>query len=203
MEISISPYSTNKTKPFPHDYATKVQLFWERFHGWKFDIATKMLDGYETEETKKVLGIPHSGYAAMDTMFSYFEPLGKHLDGYLDPDDVRKSGHYFKEGMKNIFGFSGHDSGTVDKLLDVLWTGIRCGLYHSGQTKKGILISGGTKEAIRFATADEIVIVNPHKLAEGLIRHVADYRDRLLKEGETSVLGKNFIARYDYENPTN
>jgi hypothetical protein len=201
LEVAISPYSTNKTRPLPHDYATKVALFWERFHGWKFDIAKKMLDGWKAEDGKDMPGVPHSGYAAMDVMFSYFEPLAKHRDGYLDPNDIRKSGVYFKKGVKNVFGFGGHAPDVVDKLLGILWTGIRCGLYHSGQTKKGVLISGEPAEAIRFAVDDEIVIVNPHRLADGLIWHVATFRDELLKEGENSVLGKNFIARYNYDNP--
>lgn len=200
MEIAISPYNTNLTKPLPHDYNTKVTLFWERFHGWKFDIATKLLDGYVGTDSKRVPGIPNSGYAALDIMFSYFEPLGKHLDGYLDPGGVQKSGHYFKLGVKNVFDLTGTDIAVLDKLLGVLWSGIRCGLYHSGQTKSSVLITGSTSEALRFAADDEIVIVNPHKLAEGLIWHVANYRDRLLSDGPTSDVGKNFIARYDFEN---
>lgn len=200
MEIAISPYSTNLTKPLPHDYPTKVTLFWERFHGWKFDIATKLLDGYDTTDGKRVKGIPHSGYAAMDVMFSYFEPLGKHLDGYLDPGGNRKSGYYFKHGVKSVFDFTGTDAAVLDKLLDVLWSGIRCGLYHSGQTKSSVLIGGGTQEALQFASDDGIVIVNPHKLAEGLIQHIANYRDQLLTLGAASALGRNFVARYDFEN---
>lgn len=201
MEIAISPYSTNLTKPIPHDYATKVGLFWERFHGWKFDIAAKLLDGYDTHDGKRVPGIAHSGYAAMDVMFSYFEPLGKHLDGFLDPPKGdRKSGHYFKHGVKNVFDFSDTDPVVLDDLLGVLWSGIRCGLYHSGQTKSSVLISGETGEALQFASEDGTVVVNPHKLAEGLIWHVANYRDRLLADGPASVLGKNFTARYDFEN---
>lgn len=203
MEIAISPLSTNITCPLPHDFATKVRLFWERFHGWKLEIAQKILNGYQSDDGEGHPGIPHSGYAAMDVMFSYFEPLGKYLDGYLDPGDNGKSGYYFKEGVRNVFQFSGYNPADVDKLLGVLWGGIRCGIYHAGQTKHGVLISGTTPEAIRFAVSDEIIIVNPHKLAEGLIWHVTDYRDRLLREGETSQLGKNFIARYDYDNPLN
>jgi hypothetical protein len=203
MEIAISPLSSNLNTPLPHDFETKVRLFWERFHGWKFEIAQKMLDGFTDGGGVAHPGIPHAGYAAMDVMFSYFEPLGKHIDGYLDPGGNRKSGHYFKEGVKNVFDFSGLDPADVDKLLGVLWSGIRCGLYHTGNTKNKVLISGGTTDAIRFATQDEIVIVNPHLLAEALIWHVADYRDRLLAAGEASSRGSNLIARYDFDNPLN
>jgi len=202
MEIAISPYSTNITKPIPHDFNTKVTLFWERFHGWKFEIATKILDGYVMPDGSTIPAIQHAGYAAMDIMFSYFEPLGKHLDGFLDPPKGdRKSGHYFKEGVKNVFGFAGTDPTELDDLLGVLWSGIRCGLYHTGQTKGSVLISGSTEVALSFATVDGIVIVNPHKLSEGLIWHVANYRDKLISEGANSDLGKKFIARYDYDNP--
>ena len=202
MEIAISPYSTNVTRPLPHDYPTKVTLFWERFYGWKFDIAKKMLDGYTSDDGHVHKPIPDSGYAAMDAMFSYFEPLGKHLEGYLDPNDKRLSGKYFKIGLNNVFDFSGYNQSDVDKLLDLLWSGIRCGLYHTGHAKHGVLITGVTPEAIRFAFNDDIVIVNPHKLVEGLIWHVGNYRDRLLKDGAQSIIGQNFLARYDYDNPS-
>ena len=143
----------------------------------------------------------------MDVMFSYFEPLGKHLHGYLDPvgrngRPQTESGKYFKEGVKDIFNFNTIDPKETDMLLDLLWVGIRCGLYHTGQTKGRVFISGNPKETFQLATEDKVIIVNPHNLVDVLIEHVSSYRDRLLNEGENSKLGKNFIARYDHDNPS-
>jgi len=200
MEISISPYSTNKSRPSPHDYETKVSLFWERFYGWKFVIAQKMLDGYENDNGEKIPGIEHSGYAAMDSLFSYFEPLGKHLEGYLDTSGT-KSGEHFKIGVSNVFDFSTSDSADVVTLLSTLWKTVRNGLYHAGMTGNGILISGEFESTLSLVTVDNIVAVNPHMLAQVLIGHVGNYRDMLLASSEASTAGQRFLARYNYENP--
>lgn len=200
MEIAISPYSTNKSRPKPHNFETKVSLFWERFHGWKFVIAQKMLDGYENENGDKIPGIEHSGYAAMDTLFSYFEPLGKHLEGYLDTNGT-KSGEHFKIGVRNVFDFSTLSSADMDTLLSKLWKSVRNGLYHAGMTGDGILISDNFESPLGLATDDDIVAVNPHLLAQVLIKHVRDFHDLLLASGEVSTVGQKFLARYDYENP--
>lgn len=201
MIIAISSTSTTETRPLPHSYKDKVELYHERFVGWKFNIANQLINEWKDNDGKLIPGIPHSGYAVLDIIFSYFESLGKHLEGFVELNPkVTESGKHFKIGIRALVDFSGVDSTDIDTMLTLLWSGVRCGLYHTGMTKSKIIITGNIDDAIGFSQKDQILAINPHKLPTALITHITQYRDHLLNEGEHSQIGKNFTKRYDFEN---
>jgi hypothetical protein len=204
MKTYISPRYTDLDLPPPHSYRDKVTLFCDRFRGWKLQIALKVLDGYEDEDGKKIPGIADSGYAALDIVFSYFEAIGKHVHGYCDTDtkNPRASGKYFKLGVRSVLpSLDAHpDQSDVDVLLDMLWTGVRCGLYHAGQTKGNIGITVEIPEPIRIATKDKVLFLNPKQMIAATMAHLDAYESALVACGESSDLGQRFTARYDFEN---
>jgi len=202
IKFLLSPRYTDRDFPIPHDFATKVTLFHDRWRGWKFEVADKALNGYKRDELQ-IPPIPDSGYAAMDNIFSYFEPLGKYLAGYCDPGGNRQSGVHFKIGVRAVLpALDQHpDQADVDVLLGMLWGGVRCGIYHAGAPKGSIAITGSIPEPIRIATDDKVMFINPHVMLEAVTTHVDDYKKHLLAEGEASDVGTKFTARYDYDNP--
>jgi hypothetical protein len=204
MKVFLSPTITDDQVGNPLTFEEKVKLFHDRFRGWKFDIAHRMLEGYQAKDGSAIPPIPDAGFAAMDAMFSYFEPIGKYVHGYCDtdPKNPRSSGKYFKLGVRSIFpDLEVHpDQTEVDSLLSMLWEGVRCGLYHAGKMHGNILITGDIPEPIRVDAHAKVMMLNPHVLVLTLIDHLDNYRDILLAQGSVSVLSQRFEARYDFDN---
>src|SRR3989338_4579941 len=67
----------------------KVRLFKEQIKGWQLNIAS-----YLTQNC------PHSDYAIMSILLSYFENIGRYWHGNTDD---KNSGFYFSEGIKEIY----------------------------------------------------------------------------------------------------
>jgi len=72
---------------------------------------------------------------------SYFEMIAKYENGYAK---TRRSEEHFRLGVYSVFpelrnfqasanvpGVQGNVVSIVDCVLDVLYEGLRCGLYHS------------------------------------------------------------------------
>jgi hypothetical protein len=204
MKIYLSPNITDDQISKPLTFENKIRLFHDRFYGWKFLVAQQMLDGYTAANGTQIPAIPESGYAAMDVMFSYFEPVGKYVSGYCDTDlkYPRASGKYFKIGVRNVFpDLDRHPKqNEIETLLSMLWKGVRCGLYHGGQTQGQIAITGDIQEPIRIDPQAKVMFLNPHVLVRALMAHLDAYRNALLTEGPTSTCGKRFEARYAFDN---
>jgi len=204
MKVFLSPTITDDQVSRPLTFEQKVRLFHDRFHGWKFEIAHRMLEGYEAKDGTKIPPIPDAGFAAMDAMFSYFEPIGKYVHGYCDtyPKNTQSSGKYFKLGVQSVFPeLDSHpDQVEVDTLLSLLWKGVRCGLYHAGKLHGKIAITGSILEPIRVDPQEKVMFINPHVLVLALMDHLDNYRDRLLIEGPSGGWSQRFVARYDFDN---
>lgn len=202
--LFLSPTITDDQVSLPPTFDQKVRLFHDRFRGWKFEIAHRVLEGYRDKDGTLIPPIPDAGFVAMDAMFSYFEPIGKYVHGYCDTDtqNVQSSGKYFKLGVRSVFpNLDSHpEQAEVETLLLLLWKGVRCGLYHAGTLRRNIAITGDIQEAIRFDIHAKVMVINPHLLVVELMKHLDNYRDRLLSEGPTGGWSQRFLARYDFEN---
>jgi hypothetical protein len=152
--------------------------------------------------------IPHSGYATMDIVFSYFEMIAKYEDGYTDKDQSKK---YFKQGVLSVFPHlkkyrrnkiiqdaRGNDISVVDYVLNLLYDDVRCGLYHAGGTNGPIMITSGVEYPIILDLQDEFLIINPHLLVPDLIGHFVAYINNLRDHNNTDLRMK-FEARFDFE----
>jgi hypothetical protein len=63
----------------------KIDIFKERIEGWKLDIADQLINGIKDEKGNTITeGNPHSGYAVLDIILSYFEMIAKYQAGYTD-----------------------------------------------------------------------------------------------------------------------
>ena len=203
MKVFLSPTITDDQVSRPPTFEQKVWLFHDRFRGWNFEIAHRMLEGYQVKDGTQIPPIPDAGFVAMNAMFSYFEPIGKYVHGYCDtdPKNAQSSGKYFKLGVQSVFpDLDSQLKAEVDTLLSLLWKGVRCGLYHAGKLRGKIAITGDIQEPIRVDPQAKVMFINPHVLVCALIGHLDNYRERLLSEGPTGDRSQRFVARYDFDN---
>jgi len=201
MWISWNHQDTDFAQPPAFD--DKVGIFYERVWGWQLHIAELCLDGGKDHEGKvKLPKIPHSAFAAMQIMLSYFEMIAKYEDGFVPANPKQgQSAKYFKAGVKSVFpSLASEKQADVDAFLETFYEKARCGLYHMAHTEAGIVLTGEQQEALRFDLANKVLAINPHRLPAVLKDHLDGYRRKLL-DAANADLRKKFEDRYDYDNP--
>lgn len=174
----------------------KIDIFKERIEGWKLDIADQLINGIKDEKGNRIAeGNPHSGYAVLDIILSYFEMIAKYQAGYID---WKKSRFYFKKGMRMVFrARDDPDQDLPEALLDMLYESARCGMYHRGLTDTRIYLAGG-RPPITFHS-DGKATINPHELVLVVKRHFNSYIQQL-KDTKNLKLRQNFEKRFDKDN---
>jgi len=197
--IIIAPGIKDTDLSNPPTFEEKVKVFHARMRGWKLDIADAIVNGYNDPEKKFHQAIPDAGFAAMDVMFTYFEPIGKYLEGFTGDG---QSGLHFKKGLHAVFpNLMNHgDADGIKFVEDTLWKAVRCGIYHAGMTKGNVFITGEIQNPIEVPSDYKIVAINPHILVRALRAHVDGYKKELLSGGNHSEVATRFIARYDHDN---
>ena len=139
---------------------------------------------------------------------SYFEMIAKYENGFAK---AGKSGDFFKEGVHVVFpefrqppqpanvpGVQGKVISLIDVVLDLMYEGIRCGLYHSGITNGKILLTGKIKTPMVLEIQNQWLMVNPHLLVPKLKENLRGYVGRL-REINNADLRTKFEARYDFD----
>jgi hypothetical protein len=87
----------------------------------------------------------------------------------------------------------------ADEVLDLLYEGVRCGLYHAGITNNRIVLTGGAQHPLSFDIQNQMLIINPHLLVSALKVHFAGYVAQL-RDASNEGLRKNFEKRFNYDN---
>jgi hypothetical protein len=80
-----------------------------------------------------------------------------------------------------------------------IYGNLRCGLYHIGQTKGRIWISGGYKRGLFYDESSDSSFSNPHILVKDLIGYFQKYKQKILYDKEKDFR-KNFEMRFDLDN---
>lgn len=207
MWISPSYQDTDFRHPLSAD--DKITVFADRIIGWKLDIADQVINGKkQADGSFERSPIPHSGYAALDIVFSYFEMVAKYEDGFAQ---VGRSNQYFKSGVyaafpdlkqppgsANVPGVQGKTVSIVEYALNVMYEGIRCGLYHSGITNGKVVLTGSIQQPMALDPQNMVLIINPHLLVPALKVHFLSYIHRL-KDPQNKDLRQKFEARFDFD----
>lgn len=175
----------------------KITIFIDRTYGWQLDIADQCINGKKGSDGKIIINsIPHSGFAVLHIVLSYFEMIAKYQDGFAKNG---RSEHYFKKGVYSVFPqLNTKPPQAVDDLLKVLYSGGRCGLYHGGMTDSRISLTGDVRVPMAFDTQRSKLIINPHLLIPELRNHLKNY-DEQIRNMKNSLLRDNFEKRFDYE----
>jgi len=150
----ISPQFTTETFGPNPTLDHKILIFEDRELGWRFNIA------------KATEIIPDAGYAVISILFAYFEMVAQYSTGHSSD---HKSGIAFREGVRLVYPTRTFES----NQLDIIFSRVRCGMFHDGYTKFGTLIGGGFPNALDI---DKYTVrVNPHKLRADLYNHFSQY----------------------------
>lgn len=192
----ISPKYEDTSFTFPLTIDQKILLFEDRTIGWQLAIANKIINGSSTSR-----GVPDknaingSGFVILNIVLSYFEMIAKYRDGYVRSD---KSAKYFKKGVHLVFpNLKNFSTSIVDKSLDILYVGGRCGLYHGGITDDRIVLTHELSTAMGFDSENQRLIINPHLLPCKLMDHFDSYIIDLKKPENIDLRGK-FERRFDF-----
>lgn len=199
----ISPSYQDTAFPTPHSVDIKITLFEDSVLGWKLNIADQIINGSQEQPR-----LQHAGYATLDIVFSYFEMIAKYENGFAK---AGKSGDFFKDGVYIVFpefrqspqpvnvpGVQGKVVSLIDVVLDLMYEGIRCGLYHSGITNGKILLTGEIETPMALDIQNQWLIVNPHLLVPKLKENLKSYVERL-RDINNADLRTKFEVRYDFD----
>ena len=178
MVLAISPSFKDTDFPEGMSLDQKIDVFADRVEGWQLGIAKQCVDA-----------IPHSGFAVLHIVFSYFEMIAKYKDGFTN---VGKSVIYFNKGFADVFpNTSTTPTNLKIKMLKKLYKDVRCGLYHSGITGSNIELSGDFNFSIAFSSSTDKIQINPHILVPDLQQHFQSYI-RNLRDANNVELRQNF-----------
>lgn len=193
----VSPNYQDTDFLWPLCLDDKITIFLDRTMGWQLEIADLCINGKKGTGDKYIIQpIPHSGFAVLNIVLSYFEMIAKYQDGFTRNT---KSEYYFKRGLYSVFPQLKEESAhLVDNLLNVLYFGCRCGLYHCGMTDQSVVIGADTCFPLVFAHKEQKLKINPHLLIPALKKHLNHYGTQL-RDIKNVVLRKNFEKRFDYE----
>lgn len=185
---------------WPLSLDDKVTLFLARTRGWQLDIAQRCIAGMSDDEGRVIAApIPHSAFAVLHILFSYFEMIAKFHQGFVPeyPWD-RRSEAYFKEGVLLVCpSLRKQPVGLMDEVLYLLYQEARCGLYHSGMTAGRIVVAQGMDAAMTYTSDDGRLWIDPRLLVLEMQDHLSDYEARLRDPSKT-VLRENFEKRFDF-----
>ncbi len=188
----------------------KINLFEKRVLYELLEIADKITNGYEDFPA-----IPFSDKATLAIILSYFEMIGKYVDGYVLDDKNSKSGYYFQEGLKEVlkglrYGYEESVRHVVNFICELLYKGGRCRLYHVSSLDKRIEIKKHKKnKAIQLdfpsGSREELgdwskfkLYIDINELVGGVIKNCKSYIE-MLRLGNDKALIKNFSKRFDYD----
>ena len=186
MPTWISPNHTLEEfggRPLTRD--EKIDVFEARVEGWMLGPAERCL-----------ANDPNAGFAALSIMVNFFEMIAKCEDGYANTD---KAGHYFRKGFRKVFpDLAKNAPATADAVLKNFYERIRCGLYHSGMTGAGVLISAEYDRPVRFSCDGNSLFVNPHRLPQALRNQLHRYVQEL-RNSANAELREKFERRFGFD----
>lgn len=194
----ITPNHQDSDFTYPLSLDDKITIFLASVYGWQLDIADKCINTQEDQNGNIVSRpIKHSGFAVLHIVLSYFEMIAKFQDGFAA---MGRSKHFFKQGVLSVFPtLRNHPIDIVDRLINLLYEGGRCGLYHSGATNPHIILTKDIDAPLAFADSPEPkLVINPHLLVPALKMHLAEY-GKQLRDSTKKLLRGNFERRFDFQ----
>lgn len=185
--------------PWPPAFEEKVEIFYERALGWQLHIADLVANGGQPlGESFSVKRFEHSDFAVLQICLSYFETVGHY--SRLNPG-TGINGYFFKEGVRAVFPELLSSYGeAVENLLERLYVGARCGLYHNSMTIPGVGVGRPPGEsALAFDPDSKHLVISAKRLTTTLKHHLCEFRTQLL-DPQNVDLRQNFERRFDEDN---
>lgn len=193
----ITPKAQDTDFAWPLALEDKITIFLDRTFGWQLDIADCCINGIKNAGDELLAKpIAQSGFAVLHIVLSYFEMVAKYQDGFMTNG---KSEFYFKQGVYSVFPHLINESSSmVDSLLNILYFGARCGLYHGGMTDHRIVVTGEISYPMILDISEPRLQINPALLVPSLKSHLSEYGSQL-RNPDNEVLRRNFEKRFDFD----
>lgn len=185
---AIGPHYTSEMFPNGLTLEDKISVFEDRVRGWQLNQAEYLLENSQ----------PHSAFAALHIVMSYFESIAKFRYGHRSKND-RSSKKYFRLGFEWVFDdikVKIPDKSNRKVVLNDLYDKARSGLYHAGITGVGFLITANTSHVLEVHGKD-LLVLNPHILVPALNLHLSMYVSDL-RNPKNTQLRKCFECRFDW-----
>ncbi|MGC4045056.1 MAG: hypothetical protein QM758_14795 [Armatimonas sp.] len=194
--MMITPTKSIKDLPEQIILEDCIDIFEERIYGWHLHVAKQMLKTMtQGEETISDRTIPHSEYAVLQVVMSFFETIAKYYDGF---DKTGSSRLYFRRGIRICFGSSEVPEGeTADHILDCLYDRVRNPLYHA-TSAVGIEFSLAPWVVVGLVEGRNEIIINIDNFVDILVQHLRNYCKRLRNPGEIELRAK-FLRRFEFD----
>ena len=159
----------------------KIKLFKEQIQGWQLDITRYLLFG---DDSKGIPSHPHSAFAALSILVSYFENIARYIEGCTNDD---YPGIYFKKGIRYVY------KDLSENNASMIYKQLRCGLHHIGISKSKVILSEGPDTGISFI--NDFIYIAPTKFFIEVANHFNEY----CKSLETNQLLRiNFENRFNW-----
>ena len=164
-------------------FSDKVDVFEARIQGWQLDVAWNLAK----------LDIQNNQIAIIHLVSSYFEMIGKYIEGFLEDGSSQR---YFKIGLRNVFP----DLGEQEEIfMKSIYRNLRCGLYHLGRPAANVILNDDAPGAIGYNEENGLIMISPTKLLGDIQANFNAYM-KGLRHTSNPHLRENFEARFDHDN---
>lgn len=136
----------------------KIDIFSDRVIGWQLEIAQSLRSNQ------------YAGFGIISILFSYFEMIGQYHNGGKGSSNIGD----FKTGFRLVYS----STPFTDPQLRTIYNKVRCGMYHNGYIKRGVLISGQHPQTFEIGSTGDIFI-NPHTLTDTIQTHFSSFISNL------------------------
>lgn len=172
----------------------RIDVFEARMWGWQLHVADLIINGGQGHAgNARIEPLPHAAFAALQVALVYFEAIAKYEAGYTG----KESRKYFIDGLLSVFPkVATLPSKSTERLLNSLYEGARCGLYHMSMTAPGIALAR-TGQALSFSDMPPTIVIDPHVLIPELKIHFGKYIARL-RDPTESTLRRNFVKCFEH-----
>jgi hypothetical protein len=164
----------------PTDPKDKITIYERQVQGWFLEPAFTMLSHMKDQASFAILAI----------CFSYLEGVEQYREGQQSRNRSRE---LFKKSFKRVFGEQTLD----DQKIDVLYEQGRCGLFHDGMTRSGVICDTSLTTAFQPINNQGTTLIHFHH--EYLLERIwEDFRNyiHLLRSGDDELVN-NFTRMYN------
>lgn len=168
-----------------------IDVYEDRLKGWMLDRADQMAQ------------LPNGEFAALAIALAFFEP---HWSFVVGETSNNRSRQYFKKGFMDVFpvptpgpGMGEPPADFPDRVANYVYERARCGLFHSGMARTGILIAD-YPQALNVSTHLETfeigaVIVNV-RIVLSTIRYALDVYVTKVRTVTQEEARRKFLAAW-------
>jgi hypothetical protein len=145
----------------PNDIETKILIYEREVKEWFLEPASELLN----QDSFK------NSFIVLMVCMAYFEGVEQYKTGV---DSSRRSKECFIDSIERLYPnkFRRSDIGK-------LYAKSRCGLFHNGMVKGGVVFNNSFGDAIEFANNGENININPTLLLERIMKDFEEYVSEL------------------------